>query len=67
MTRSAYTVEWLDEYGQVYETIDDLISQEVTQFRRDAKYCHLCIRVTNKANGKKTVYNYLDSALYAER
>lgn len=40
-----YTIHWLDDWGQVYETLEDLEFSEVVHYRREAKYMHLDIKV----------------------
>ena len=40
-----YTIHWLDDWGEVYETLEDLEYREVVHYRRDAKYMHLDIKV----------------------
>ena len=62
-----YTIEWLDEYGQVYEYIDLSDYKDVIHYRRQAKYLHERIRIINRSIGKQTEYNYLDPILYTER
>ena len=62
-----YTIEWLDEWGQVYETLESCCIEEVRHYRQDAKQLHLRIRVTNNETGKQAERNYLDAELYAER
>jgi hypothetical protein len=62
-----YNIEWLDEYGSVYDSLEHAFKEEVTHFKRDAKCCHLCIRITNLTTNKATIYNHLDAELYAEK
>lgn len=62
-----YTIEWLDEWGQVYETLENCFIEEVRHYRQQAKQMHLYIRVTNEVTGKVAERNYLDPELYAER
>ena len=62
-----YTIEWLDEWGQVYETLEDCTIEEMRYHRQCAKQIHLCIRVTNETTGKVTRYDHLPAELYAER
>jgi hypothetical protein len=62
-----YTIEWLDEYGQVYEYIDLLDYKNVIHYRGQAKHLHERIRIINRSTGKQTEHNYLDPILYAER
>lgn len=40
-----YTIQWLDEWGQVYDTLEDCEYSEVVHYRREAKYMHLDIKV----------------------
>lgn len=46
--QSLYTVEWLDDYGEVYESIEDLTYKQMVHYRQEAKYMHLNIRVTKQ-------------------
>ncbi len=46
--KNLYTVEWLDDYGEVYEIMDDLIFNEMVHYRQQAKYLHLDIRVAKQ-------------------
>lgn len=43
-----YTVEWLDDYNETYETIKDLTYKQMVHYRQEAKYMHLDIRVTKQ-------------------
>lgn len=62
-----YNVEYLDEYGQVYETIEECTYKELQFLKRNAKHFHLRIRATNLMNGKSAELDYLPAELYAER
>lgn len=46
--QSLYTVEWLDDYNEPYETLKDLTYKEMVHYRQQAKYMHLDIRVTKQ-------------------
>lgn len=46
--QSLYTVEWLDDYNETYETIEDLTYKQMVHYRQEAKYMHLDIRVTKQ-------------------
>lgn len=47
--RSLYTVEWLDDYNEVYERIEDIIFKEMVHYRQEAKYMHLDINIIKKS------------------
>ena len=48
MAQNLYTVEWLDDYGVAYDTIEDLTFKQMVHYRQEAKYMRLKIRVTKQ-------------------
>lgn len=48
MAQNLYTVEWLDDYGVAYDTIEDLTYKQMVHYRQEAKYMRLEIRVTKQ-------------------
>lgn len=61
---NTYTIQWLDEHKQVYDELYDCDWKEVSHFKYQAKYYHLCIRVLNTTQCTTTTYNYLPAELY---
>lgn len=43
--RNLYTVTWLDDDFQPYETLEDLTYKQMVHCRQQAKFYHLDIRV----------------------
>ena len=43
--RNLYTVTWLDDDFQPYETLEDLTYEQMVHYRQEAKFYHLDIRV----------------------
>lgn len=46
--QSLYTVEWLDDHNEPYDTLEDLTYKQMVHYRQEAKYMHLDIRVTKQ-------------------